>query len=120
MEVIVIGQEKRYELKVRRWLEDKGIYKIGTPKQKMKVPQIGIYMKNFGCMYSSSNGIPDYLLDIKGRALWLEFKASKGKPSIVQVKIVDNINSWGGIARIIYPKDFEDTCKLIEEVINDE
>lgn len=113
-----MGQEKAYELRFRRWFESKGIYKIGTPKQKMKVPQIGVYMKNFGCQFTT-NGTPDYLLDIKGRALWLEFKAPKGRPSIPQIKIVENINSWGGIARIIYPKDFDDTCKLIEEVIND-
>lgn len=116
--MIFIAEEKRYEMKFRRWLESKGIYKIGTPKQKMKVPQIGIFMKNFGCQFTT-NGTPDYLLDIKGRAVWLEFKASKGRPSVVQVKIVDNINSWGGIARIIYPNDFEETCRLIEEVINE-
>lgn len=104
-------------MKFRRWLESKGIYKIGTPKQKMKVPQIGIFMKNFGCQFTQ-NGTPDYLLDIRGRAVWLEFKASKGRPSTVQIKIVDNINSWGGIARIIYPKDFEEACRLIEGVIN--
>lgn len=105
-------------MKMRRLLESKGIYNIGTPKQRKPVPQIGIYMKNFGCQFTV-NGTPDYLLDIKGRALWLEFKATKGKPSIPQIKIVDNINSWGGIARIIYPKDFDETCELIEEVINE-
>lgn len=105
-------------MKVRRWLESKGVYNIGTPKQKKKVPQIGIYMKNFGCMFTC-NGTPDYLLDIRGRAIWLEFKAAKGRPSPVQIKIVDNINSWGGIARIIYPKDFDDVCRLIEEVIDE-
>lgn len=104
-------------MKFRRWLESKGIYKIGTPKQKIKVPQIGIFMKNAGTIFST-NGTPDYILDIKGRAVWLEFKASKGRPSTPQLKIVDNINSWGGVARIIYPKDFEETCTLIEEVIN--
>lgn len=113
-----MAEEKRYEMKVRRWLESKGIYNIGTPKQKKKVPQIGIYMKNFGCQFTV-NGTPDYLLDIKGRAIWLEFKAAKGRPSTVQIKIVDNINSWGGIAKIIYPKDFDAVCQLIEEVIND-
>lgn len=105
-------------MKFRRWLESKGVYNIGTPKQKKKVPQIGLFMKNFGCMFTC-NGTPDYLLDIRGRAIWLEFKASNGRPSAVQIKIVDNINSWGGIARIIYPKDFDETCKLIEEVINE-
>lgn len=105
-------------MKFRRWLESKGIYNIGTPKQRKHVPQIGIYMKNFGCQFTV-NGTPDYLLDIKGRALWLEFKATKGKPSIPQIKIVGNINSWGGTARIIYPKDFYATCRLIEGVINE-
>lgn len=105
-------------MKVRRWLESKGIYNIGTPKQRKRVPQIGIYMKNFGCQFTV-NGTPDYVLDIKGRAIWLEFKATKGRPSIVQIKIVENINSWGGMARIIYPKDFDAVCQLIEEVIND-
>lgn len=103
-------------MKVRKWLESKGVYRIGTPKQKMKVPQIGVYMKNFGCQYTV-NGIPDYLLDIKGKAIWLEFKATKGKPSIQQIRIVDNINSWGGTARIIYPKDFEDVKELLDDYI---
>lgn len=105
-------------MKVRHWLESKGIYNIGTPKQRKRVPQIGIYMKNFGCQFTV-NGTPDYVLDIKGRAIWLEFKAAKGRPSIAQIKIVENINSWGGMARIIYPKDFDAACQLIEEVIND-
>lgn len=106
-------------MKVRRWLESKGIYNIGTPKQRKTAGQIGIYMKNHGNMFTV-NGVPDYLIDIRGRAIWLEFKATNGRPSIPQVKIVDNINSWGGLARIIYPKDFGEVCKLIEEVINDE
>lgn len=116
--MISIAEEKQYENKVRKWLEQHGVYRIGTPKQKMKVPQRGIYMKNFGCQFTV-NGTPDYILDIKGRAIWLEFKATKGRPSIPQVRIVDNINSWGGTARIIYPKDFNDVCKLLEEVINE-
>lgn len=116
--MIAIAEEKNFENKIKKWLESKGVYRIGATKQKMKVPQIGIYNKNFGCQFTV-NGVPDLIVDIKGHCIWLEIKATKGKPSIQQVRIVDNINSWGGNAFIVYPEDWNELIEYLEGVINE-
>lgn len=49
----------------------------------------------------------------------IELKDVKGKPSRVQLKILDNMNNWKCEAYLIYPKDWGFITKRIEEVINE-
>lgn len=110
--------EKNFENRIKKWLQSKGIYPPNTPKQKIKAEPIGYYEKRFGSQFSIS-GLPDMHVCIKGHSIDLELKDVRGKPSQVQLKILDNINSWGCEGYLVYPKDWENIKKRIEEVIND-
>lgn len=61
---------------------------------------------------------PDMHICIRGHSIDLELKDVRGKPSQVQLKILDNINAWGCEGYLVYPKDWENIKKRIEEVIN--
>ena len=50
--------EKIFEEKVKRYLESKGIYRLGTPKNKMSVTPVGYYEKRFANAYTGA-GLPD-------------------------------------------------------------
>lgn len=100
-------------------MQSKGIYPPNTPKQKIKAEPIGYYEKRFGSQFTI-NGLPDMHICIRGRSIDVELKDVRGKPSMAQVKILNNINAWGCEGWLVYPKDWEDITKRIEEVINDE
>ena len=112
-----MAEEKRFENRIKKWLESQGIYRLGTPKQKMMVPQIGSYLKYWGGQFTI-NGVPDMLIDIGGTIMYLELKATKGRPSKVQEYIVNQINNYGGYAKIVYPQDWEDVRDDIKRVIS--
>lgn len=59
------------------------------------------------------SGIPDLLCCVNGYFVAIEVKASKGKPSELQLWNIKKIKEAGGIAMVLYPKDFEDFKKLI-------
>lgn len=109
--------EKNFENRIKKWLQSKGVYPPNTPKQKIKATPIGYYEKRFGSQFSIS-GLPDIHICIKGHSIDLELKDVRGKPSKVQLKILDNINAWGCEGYLVYPKDWENIKKRIEEVIN--
>ena len=67
----------------------------------------------------SINGLPDMHLCIKGHSIDLELKDVHGRPSAVQVKILENINAWGCEAYLVYPKDWDMITKRIQEVIDE-
>lgn len=52
-----------------------------------------------------------------GHSIDIELKDVKGKPSKVQLKILDNMNNWQCEAYLMYPKDWDFITKRIEEVI---
>lgn len=98
--------EKQFENKIKRWLEDNGIYSAGTPKQKKQKEQVGWFIKVWGGGFQRA-GIPDIIGLINGRFIALEVKAKNGKASILQEQNIKFINKSGGIGMIVYPKDFE-------------
>lgn len=114
----IIAGEKNLENRLKKWLQSRGIYPPNTPKQKIKAEPIGYYEKRFGSMFSIS-GLPDVHICIRGHSIDLELKDVKGKPSRVQLKILDNMNNWKCEAYLIYPKDWDFITKRIEEVINE-
>lgn len=113
-----IAGEKNLENKLKKWLQSRGIYPPNTPKQKIKAEPIGYYEKRFGSTFTI-NGLPDMHICVRGHSIDVELKDVKGKPSRVQLKILDNMNDWQCEAYLIYPKDLDFITKRINEVINE-
>ena len=112
-----MGLEKAFENRVKRFLESKGIYPLGTPRQKMKVKPIGYWEKRFGGGTFTKSGLPDMHIVVKGQSIDVELKAPKGKPSELQIFTIEQINECGGCAMVLYPKDFGNFKNLIERLI---
>lgn len=111
-----MGGEKKFELKVRDFLESVGVYEAGTPKQDMKVDIKGWFFKHWGGGYSKS-GIPDLICNVNGFFVSAELKASKGRSSDLQKRNTSMINKGNGIGLIIYPEGFEEFKKIVLGVI---
>lgn len=94
-----MGQEKRYENKIKNLLKENGAYVV----------------KQFGCGFTAS-GTPDLLCCLNGRFIAIEVKAENGKPSPLQIHNIKKIRESGGIALIAYPKDFDALSALITAV----
>lgn len=62
-------------------------------------------------------GVPDLLACVNGFFVAIEVKASKGKPTELQLWNREKIRESGGISIIIYPEQFEDFKLLIEDLI---
>ena len=109
--------EKQFENKIKRWLESEGIYKLGTPADKMKVKPCGYYTKRWGGGFTGA-GLPDMQIVVNGTCLEAEIKDVKGRPSEIQLYILKQINASGGFGTLVYPKDFESFKKYIMELKN--
>lgn len=101
-----MAQEKNFENNVKKWLTGMGIYALGTEKQKMTVAPVGYWEKRYGGGKFSRNGLPDMHICVKGVDVEVELKASNGKPSEIQKRIIHQIVQSGGIAIVLYPDDF--------------
>lgn len=112
-----MAEEKRFENKVKHYLESKGIYGAGTPKQKRILPVEGWYTKIWGGGFQKA-GIPDLICCINGKFVAVELKASNGKPSFLQELNLSLIEQGNGIGILLYPKDFENFKTCIESLIN--
>lgn len=91
--------EKRFEMKVRKYLEEQGCYVV----------------KFFANSYTKA-GVPDLCCCVNGYSIWLEIKDTNGKPSELQLYNRDKIREAGGIAIILYPEDFEEFKRLINNI----
>lgn len=85
-----MAAEKRFENKIKRFLDDNNCW----------------YVKYFANNYTK-RGIPDLLACVNGYFVAIEVKAENGTPSELQIYNVKKIQEAGGIALILYPKDFE-------------
>ena len=93
--------EKQFQLKVEEFFKSNGIYPCGRARKRN-----GWYVKIWGGGFQRV-GIPDILACIKGVFVAVELKSPRGKPSALQTLNIDNIRESGGMAYILYPKDFE-------------
>ena len=91
-----MAQEKRFENKIKRFLSEQGCY----------------HFKFFANSYTK-RGIPDLIACVNGYFVGIEVKAENGTPSELQLYNVRKIQEAGGIAMVLYPKDFEDFKNLI-------
>ena len=90
-----MGQEKRFENKVKSYLESIGCYALGTPNQNITVPIVGYWEKRWGGGQFSKSGLPDMHVVLHGESIELELKAPTGKPSLLQLKNLDLITKGG-------------------------
>ena len=106
--------EKLFENKVKRYLVSKGIYPLGTPRDKMPVKPTGYWEKRWGGGTYTKSGLPDLHIVVNGYNIDVELKAPTGKASELQVFMINQINDSGSLALLLYPKDFEGFKKIIE------
>lgn len=95
-----MASEKNFENKVKKFLKDEGCW----------------FLKYWAGAAYTKNGIPDLLVCCNGHFLGVELKAPNGKPSDLQIWNIEQIKKAGGIAMVLYPKDFEEFKKLIQEL----
>lgn len=83
--------EKNFENKIKKFLEEKECW----------------FLKYWGGAAYTKSGIPDILACCNGKFLGIEVKAPNGKPSALQLYNLKKIDEAGGLAILLYPKDFE-------------
>ncbi len=111
-----MAAEKNFENRLKNWLHTVGVYPAGMPNDKQTEPPMGWYLKIWGGGFQKS-GIPDLLMCVNGIFIAAELKSSVGKPTELQVKNIQMVNSGGGIGLVVYPEGFEQFKEIIKGVI---
>lgn len=75
------------------------------------------FMKPHGGSYSTTSGIPDYVICIKGRAVYIETKILKGKLTEKQKLVQSQIRKAGGLVFNVTPRNWLMTQKDITTFI---
>lgn len=100
-----MAQEKTFENKVKKFLENEGAWRV----------------KFFANSFTKS-GIPDILACVNGYFVGVEVKAQNGKPSELQLYNIRKIRKAGGFAVVLYPSGFNEFKKFIldlkQEIFN--
>ena len=94
-----MAAEKVFENKVKAFLKEQGCWFVKTWSNGVQ-----------------RSGIPDLIICCNGHFLGVELKAPKGKSSELQLWNIEQIKKSGGIAMVLYPKQFEEFKKLIERI----
>lgn len=95
-----MAREKTFENKVKAFLKSIGAY----------------YIKTHGDRFSKV-GTPDILACVNGHFVAVEVKAENGKPSELQLYHLEQIENAGGLAFLLYPKDFEQFEQKIKNLL---
>jgi len=95
-----MAAEKIFENKVKAFLKKEGAWLI----------------KYWAGSEFTKSGIPDILACVNGIFVAIEVKAPTGKPSKLQLYTIDEIKLAGGVALVLYPKDFEKFKSLIRTI----
>ena len=98
--VIKIAKEKAFENKIKAYLKSIGAY----------------FIKTHGDRFSRV-GTPDIIACVNGYFVAVEVKAANGTPSDLQLYHIQQINNAGGYAIILYPKDFEQFKKDVQNFL---
>ena len=113
-----MAEEKNFEHKVERFLQECRIYPAGFPEDKMIAPANGWYFKVWGGGFQKS-GIPDLILNVHGLFIAVELKAEHGRPSELQKLNTNRIRDSGGEACFLYPSGFEDFQSDITDILEE-
>lgn len=90
------GPEKKYEMKIRKFLDGLGAW----------------HLKTFSSGVQRA-GIPDLLCCVNGYFVAIEVKAENGRPTPLQMWNIDKIREAGGVAMVLYPDGFDDFKRLM-------
>lgn len=93
----IMTSEKSFENKIKKFLKDNNCY----------------FIKQWGGGQFTKSGVPDILASVNGYFVAIEVKAPTGKPSALQLYNLEQIRKSGGVALLLYPKDFDEFKKLI-------
>ena len=95
-------------------------------KEKVFENKIKVFLKSIGAYFIKTHGdrfsrvgTPDILACVNGRFVAVEVKAENGKPSELQLYHIKQIKKAGGLACVLYPKDFEKFKTKMEELKNE-
>ena len=97
---MTIASEKNFENKIKAYLKSIGAY----------------FIKTHGDRFSKV-GTPDIIACVNGQFVAVEVKAENGKPSELQLYHLDEIRTAGGLAFLLYPKDFEQFKQKIQNLL---
>lgn len=97
-----MAAEKNFENKVKDFLKENGCW----------------FLKYWGGAAYTKSGVPDLLVSCKGRFMGVEIKAPNGKPTDLQIYNLRQIDKSGGLAVLLYPKDFDLFKRLVENPDN--
>ena len=86
-----MAQEKTFENKVKNFLNDHGAW----------------YVKYWGGGQFTKSGIPDIIVCHRGKFIAIEVKAPKGKPTLLQINSLKEIEDAGGYGILLYPDHFK-------------
>ena len=95
-----MAKEKVFENKIKSYLKSIGAY----------------FIKTHGDRFSRV-GTPDIIACVNGHFVAVEVKAANGIPSDLQLHHIQQINNAGGYAVILYPKDFEQFKKDVQNFL---
>ena len=101
-EVIIIAQEKTFENKIKKFLDEQGAW----------------HVKFFANSFTKV-GIPDILACINGYFVGIEVKAQNGKPSELQLYNIKKIREAGGFAIVLYPSAFNKFKEFVLDLKKD-
>ena len=81
-------------------------------------------MKSVGAYFIKTHGdrftkvgTPDIIACVNGHFVAVEVKAENGKPSELQLYHLEQIENAGGLAFLLYPKDFEQFKQKIQNLL---
>lgn len=96
------GPEKLFENRIKKYLADRGCWTLKTFSNGVQ-----------------RAGVPDLLCCVNGHFVGIEVKSETGRPSELQLWNIRKIEESGGIAMVLYPKDWESFKELIETLLRE-
>jgi len=94
-----MAEEKNFENKVKKFLKEQNCWVLKTWSNGVQ-----------------RSGVPDLLVCCNGYFVGVELKATKGKPSELQIWNIKKIREAGGVAIVLYPNQFEKFKDLIVQM----
>lgn len=93
-----MAAEKNFEDRVKKYLKEQGAW----------------FVKYWGGGTYTKKGVPDIMACLEGHFVGLEVKAPTGKATDIQLRTLKKIDEAGGIALLLYPKDFQKFKQMVE------
>ena len=96
---------------------------MATPESKVK-KQVKKILDDLGAYHFSPmmdgygrSGVPDIIACYKGRFLAIECKAGDNKPTLLQLRNIEDIKRNGGLAIVVNEGNIESLLTLVKEIV---